>query len=938
MTKKQIVLIDGYGFVFRAYHSLPPLTRSDKTPVGAVYGFTNMLLRLLASLEMSHICMIFDSGSKTFRNEIYSQYKANRPPCPPDLIPQFPLIREAAEAFNLFVAEKVGYEADDIIATISKQAELEGFEVIIISSDKDLMQLVTQKTTMFDAMKNKVIGIKEVEEKFMVLPTQVLDVLSLMGDASDNVPGIRGIGPKTAAELISNFGTLENLLQNLHEIKQDKRREALESGVKDAILSKQLITLCDKVPMDLSMDQFLLKNIDPQKLVKFLEDQGFKSLKQRIIKEFGLESSNNINQEAEDTKKHNANLAKNISNFYQIKNDIIEANADLSKLKNALLNPKINALILDIEWELNIKNNVKNIFVSLVIDDILTQSFQIKINNQSLFNQEISNDLFSPSNSHQNNSNLINFKELLSVLEPILQSPSIVKIGYKIKDIYKLFYQNNVDIKEFDDIAVMSYIINSSENKSSIRKLIDINLDENIEDNGFAVAFDEIEAKKIPQLFENEDQKSQFYLFKNYAIWSLNKILKQEIFESKLNFVYYRFERPLMSILAKMELEGILVDKMLLKNLSLEFEEKIRNLTAEIYKLSQEEFNIASPKQLSHILFEKLNLPSGKKSKTGAYSTNSDILEDLDAMGHEIAAKILEFRHISKLKSTYADLLQNNISPKDNRIHTTFSNIVAITGRLSSNDPNLQNIPIRTAEGRKIRKAFIASKGCKLVLADYSQIELRVLAYMSNIKALKEAFLNDKDIHSITASQIFGISESEVDSEMRRKAKAINFGIIYGISAFGLARNLKIDRSDAANYIKSYFETYPGIQDFMENYKKFAQENGYVTTITGRKCFTAGINDKNPMLRGIAERLAINAPIQGSAADIIKKAMIDLDFVLREKKLQSKILLQVHDELILEALESEVEIVKTLLKTTMENAFLLDGVPLKVDLEVSDSW
>ncbi len=942
MSKNKIALIDGYGFIFRAYHSLPPLTRDDGTPVGAVYGFTNMLLKLLAGLNMSHICMVFDSGSKTFRNDLYPQYKANRPPCPEDLIPQFSLIREATEAFSIHIAEKVGYEADDLIATIAKDAARKDFEVVIISSDKDLMQLVGDKITMFDAMKNRIIGAKEVEEKFLVPPIQVLDVLSLMGDSSDNVPGVKGIGPKIAAELISNYGTLENLLENLDEIKQDKRRETLKEGVKAAKLSKELISLCDTVPMDLDMDQFKVQNLNPQKLITFLQNQGFRALKQKIITQFGV-ANNSVNEtEKENSSNSNQEMnsqdsQKNYLNFAKIEKIKLENASDLQKTIANL--QKLNAFVIDIEFDKNNQDLAKNIIFSPISDNLHQKSYKISVKVDNLAKNNQVFDLFENNNEEKTTAELgIKLEDIIKSLKNIICDDSIVKIGYKIKEIYKFFANNNLILNVGEDIRVMSYVINSAVNKSNIRNLIDLNLDEDIEDKGFGQVFEDLEKDKEPKLFEDEVKKEEFYYFKNYAIWRLYNLLKTRIFEQKLNFVYQRFERPLISVLAKMEMAGILVDKLKLNKLSTEFDLKIKKLTTEIHQLAGEEFNIASPQQLSHILFEKLNLPSGKKAKTGAYSTNSDILENLDLTGHEIARKTLDWRQVSKLKSTYSDSLQNNIDKKTGRIHTNFSNTNTTTGRLSSNNPNLQNIPIRSEEGRQIRAAFIAKKGYKFVSADYSQVELRVLAHIADIEVLKEAFKQDKDIHKITAAQIFKVSENEVDSEMRRRAKAINFGIIYGISAFGLAKQLKIDKKDASNYINSYFETYPGIKEFMDKYQNLATENGFVTTITGRKCFISGIDSKNPIVKGLAQRLAINAPIQGSAADIIKKAMIDLDETLsKQSNLDAKMLLQIHDDLILEVLEKDVQKVSSILKKTMESAFLLD-LPLKVDVKVGENW
>ena len=930
MSKPKITLIDGYGFVFRAFHSLPPLTRNDGTPVGAVYGFTNMLIKLLANLHASHIAMVFDSGSKTFRNEIYSDYKANRPPCPEELIPQFPLVREAAEALNLPILEKVGFEADDLIATVAKQAAAKGFEVVIVSSDKDLMQLVDENISMFDAMKNRVISEKEVEEKFFVKPNQVLDILSLMGDSSDNVPGVRGIGPKTAAELINKYQTLENLLENLDEIKQDKRRQMLKDGVENAKLSKKLIALCETVPVSDNLDDYLLRSIDGQKLMSFLNEQNFKALAGKVQKDFGIDGdvvNNATNQNSPTPKQTKPNQE------IKITKTIVNQISQIQNLNQQAI--QNGNLIVDFVFE---KNEVQSVILSSVKESSLTQEiFLIDIINEA---QNLdAGDLFAPKAAESQSKNGLKLEDLMVEIAPILLDESVAKIGYQVKDLIKFASLAWCPSGTFviDDISLMAYVLNSGTDKTDFDVLVAENLSDETPEN-FSANCQTLEKGKIPEEFANENARWAFYCFKNYATYKIYQNLKQQIFDQKLNNVYYSFERPLIKVLSKMEAAGIAVNNIKLKELSIHFEEEIQQLTKEIHKLAGEEFNIGSPKQLGHILFEKLSLEAGKKSKkTGALSTGQEVLEELDLAGHDIAGKILKWRAFSKLKSTYSDALQNAINEKTGRIHTTFSNTSTSTGRLSSNHPNLQNIPIRSEEGRKIRSAFVAKKGHQLICADYSQIELRVLAAFANIEALKEAFLADKDIHNITAAQIFGVEENEVDKEMRRKSKAINFGIIYGISAFGLAKQLKIAREDAAAYIKSYFETYPGIQNYMHETQEFAKENGFVKTITGRKCFVTNINNKNPILRGIAERLAINAPIQGSAADIIKKAMIDFDEELGKSNLKSQMILQVHDELVIEAPDSEVAEVSKLLQNTMQNAFVLD-VPLKVDLTVSESW
>jgi DNA polymerase I len=990
-TNKKIALIDGYGFVFRAFHALPPMTRADGTPIGAVYGFTNMLIKLLANLDVSHIAVVFDAGSKTFRNDLFPEYKANRPPCPEELIPQFSIIREAAEALNLLILEKVGFEADDLIATVAKQASREDFEVVIVSSDKDLMQLVDGQVTMYDALKNRMIGEKEVEEKFLVKPNQVLDVLSLMGDASDNVPGVRGIGPKTAAELINKYQTLENLFEHLDEIKQEKRRQMLIDGIDKAKLSKQLITLCESVPVSDNMDDYLVQNIDGAKLVRFLEIQGFRALTAKVRKDFNVEDVDSreslvVSREGDlffekRTPNHSdlsfprrressslevsnetldSRLRGNDSGWSEIKQNII---SNISELKTLVQSAIENGnLVIDFEFE---NKQPKAVILGSAADDkTLTEIFYIALISEKPANFD--GDLFAPKVQEVDEKGL-KLVEVMKELEVVLLDESVNKIGFMVKNIISFFQQNpssrrksgstcdadsvskmDPDFRRddgdrrdgrfcWDDIALMAYVLNSRDNNTDLDVLVAENLNDETA-NDFSLNCQTIEKGKVPESFADLDKKIQFYCFKNYAIWKLYKILKQRIFSEKLNNVYYCFEKPLIKVLSTIENNGIAVDEMRLKELSIYFDGEIKKLTKEVHQLAGEEVNIGSPKQLAHILFEKLNLKTGKKSsKTGAFSTNSEVLEELDLEGHLIAGKILQWRQFYKLKSTYADALQNAINAKTKRIHTTLSNITTSTGRLSSNNPNLQNIPIRSEEGRKIRNAFVAAKGCKLISADYSQIELRVLADIAGIDALKQAFLEDKDIHTITAAQVFGMAESEVDKETRRKAKAINFGIIYGISAFGLAKQLKIGRGDAAKYIENYFATYPGIQKYMQQYQELARQNGFVETIIGRKCFIPTINSKNPTLRGLAERLAINAPIQGSAADIIKKAMIDFDAVLLEQNLQSKMVLQVHDELLIEAPENEAKKVAELLQKTMQQAILLD-VPLKVDVKIMDRW
>ncbi|MES2961514.1 MAG: DNA polymerase I [Pseudomonadota bacterium] len=931
---KKIALIDGYGFVFRAFHSLPPLTRPDGTPVGAVYGFTNMLIKLLAGLNVTHAAVVFDSGSKTFRNDIYPAYKANRPPCPEELIPQFSIVRESAESLNLSILEKIGFEADDIIATIAKKAEIEGYEVLIVSSDKDLMQLVGENIHMYDSMKNRMIGIPQVIEKFEVGPEKVLDMLSLIGDTSDNIPGVKGIGPKTAAELIKQFGNLENIFENLHQIKQEKRRQLLSEGIEKAKLSKILAALKEDVELGIHLDELEIRALDPHKLISFLQIQGFHSLITRVRKEFGISENAAVPVEKQILNQvHDDDVVKSSQ---ELRHPELDSGSSVfsSCQKTLISSPEIIARLnkeASTNGQVTIDRDKNFITISTCKSGDSPKEilyFEVKKSAKTP-NQNHSFDLFS-FNHEPEKIETEGFD--IEILEKILTDDSIKKIFFDAKNFLKFSPANS-----YEDVATIHHLLTSSV-KNDLRELIDLNLNEDVEQLGFGKVFAEIEKDREPEIFADPEKKAEFLTFRNFAIYQLYKIFAPKIAPEKLTEAYLSFERPLIEVLAQIETNGIKIDVAKLRQLSQEFGKKIAELSSEIYILAGHEFNIASAKQLSEVLFEKMGLASGKKSKkTGALSTGVGVLEELDEAGNPIARKILDFRKFSKLKNTYTDALPEEINPQTGRIHTHFSTTSTITGRLSSRYPNLQNIPIKSLEGQKIRESFIAEKNHFLISADYSQIELRVIAHAAKIGNLINAFKEDKDIHRITAAQVFGVTEDEVDDSLRSKAKAINFGIIYGISAFGLARQLDIPRQEAAIYIKSYLETYPGIDISMKNYIELARKNGYVQTLSGRKCFIRDINNKNPMIRAEAERLAINAPIQGSAADIIKKAMIRLSKRFKEENLQSKIILQIHDELIVEAPENEVEIATKILKYEMENAAILD-VPLKVDVTVADCW
>ncbi len=848
-----LFLIDGYGFVFRAYHVLPPLTNSAGTPVGAVVGFCNMLHKLLDRIRSHakehdlYLAVVLDAGQKNFRHDLDTRYKANRPPAPDDLIPQFPLIREATQAFNISAVDAVGFEADDIIATYAKQASTKGMKVTIVSSDKDLMQLIDEQVEMYDPVKDKRIGAKEVEEKFGVPPAKVQEVLALMGDSSDNVPGVPGIGPKTAAELIQTYGTLEHLYERIDEIKQVKRKETLVNSKADAFLSRELVGLCLTAPAP-PLEDIKFNAIDQQKLTQFLQLHGFTNLLKRLEKEWGLPASA-------------TSTAAPLPTAQPVKQE--EAPATITPLASP------EALC---SWLTQQKAEI----IAISHDErTLTAAISPSQAASITLGNALKEDLFAQTDA-------ISSSQLGPVFHALCKL-NIPIVGYNVKPWLHLCPSLYVL-----DIELMLYALQGT-----------------------------------PRPAISLEATSLFSLYLN---------CRQQIAEKQLNRIYWRIDQPVQKVLGAMEVRGIKVDARFLLGLSQQFGSRMAALEQQIYAEAKGEFNIGSPKQLGEVLFERLGFAGGKKSaKSGAYGTDSDVLEALAEQGHNIAKNVLEWRGLSKLKSTYTDALPKSINKQTGRVHTTFNLAHTSTGRLSSIEPNLQNIPIRSTEGKEIRKAFIAEEGNVLISADYSQIELRLLAHMADIPPLKTAFLNGIDIHTQTAAQVFGLKTEDVTSAQRRSAKAINFGIIYGQSAFGLAAGLGIGREEAGAYIKSYFEQFPGIQKYMEVTKAFAREHGYVETLLGRKCYTPLILNKNGGLRQFAERAAINAPLQGTAADIIKKAMIELH------ELGVNLLLQVHDELIIECPETKAEATAALVKKTMEHAVTL-SVPLTVDVSIGKTW
>ena len=920
-SKDHIYLIDGSGYIFRAYHALPPMTRSDGTPVNAVLGFSNMLYKLLEDLaadeQPTHLAVIFDAGRKSFRNDIYKDYKANRPPAPEDLVPQFALIRDAVRAFNVPCVEMEGFEADDIIATYSIEAAKKGLEVTIVSSDKDLMQLVGGDVEMFDTMKNKRIGPDEVVEKFGVGPEKVTEVQALAGDSSDNVPGVPGIGVKTAAELLNTYGDLETLLAKAEEIKQPKRRENLMENADMARISLELVTLKTDVPVKEKLDDFKVKDIEAEPLLAFLDNMQFKALKAKMISKLG-----------DDVPPDQA-APKDAT----IKADGYECVTDLKVLETWIERIRTEG-ICAVDTETTSLNVMRSELVGVSLALGAGDACYIPLAHKSGADGSLDldgNDGKAPDQAP--------FDKALELLKSLLEDPSVLKVGQNMKYDYLVFLKHGIEVAPFDDTMLLSYVSEAGLHGHGMDELSELHLGHK------PIPFKEIAGVGKSQItfdYVPLDKATEYAAEDADVTARLWRILKPEVREKRLMSVYETLERPLVPVLARMEQAGIKVDAAILQRLSNDFAKRLLVLEKEIHKIAGTEFNIASPRQLGKILFEDMGLKGGKKGKSGDFSTGAQVLEDLAAEGHELPKKVLDWRQLAKLKSTYTDTLQNEINEQTGRVHTSFMLAGTTTGRLASTDPNVQNIPIRTEEGRKIRTAFVAEKGHKLLSADYSQIELRILAHMASIDALKKAFKDGLDIHAMTASEVFGVPIEGMDPMVRRKAKAINFGIIYGISAFGLARQINVSREQAKAFMDTYFERFPGIRDYMETTKEFCRKHGYVETLYGRRCHVRTINDKNPNLRNFGERAAINAPIQGSAADIIRRAMIRMPQALEDKGLSGvKMLLQVHDELIFEAPEKEIEKAITLIKDVMEKATLpalsLD-VPLVVDCGTGDSW
>ena len=909
-------LIDGSGYIFRAYYALPPLTRkSDGLPTGAVSGFCSMLFKLLEDSKSNqnlqkptHFAVIFDSARKTFRNEIYSDYKANRAEAPDDLAPQFDYIRKSVLAFNLPSLELINYEADDLIATYVEMILKEGAKVTIVSSDKDLMQLYKKNVRIYDPMKNKFISEEDIKNKFGVGASKVIDVQALAGDSSDNVPGVPGIGVKTAAELINKYGDLEKLLKSAHEIKQNKRRETLIENKDKALISKKLVTLKSDAPVNKNLTDLELKSIDKDKLYKFLREMEFNRLLSSAISAYGEPNLTSIKNEVKIEKNQKAINKKEyylIENLEQIDNWITEA----EELGEVAVDTETNSL-----------DPHQADLVGVSLSSKIGKACYIPIGHKS--NKCIEKDL------------------VLKKLKPLLEDPSIKKIGQNIKFDFIVFFKHGINMTSMEDTMLMSYVLDAGKNRHNMDTLSEIHL------NHKTISFKDLvgTGKKEINFSEVDVEKAKDYAAEDADItFRLYKKFQKSLKDEKMINIYEIFEKPLLKILAFMEIEGVKIDNKFLKSLSTKFEKKITKIQNEVFKISKREFNIASPKQLGEILYNDLKIADLKKTKKGSFATSASVLEDLAFKGHKFPQLVLDWRQVSKLKNTYSDSLPEHINPNTQRVHTSFLLAATTTGRLASSDPNLQNIPIKSEDGKDIRKAFIAKKDHVLISADYNQIEMRILADLADVKGLKKAFKNNEDIHSLTASQIFNVDIKKVNQDQRRKAKAINFGIIYGISQYGLAKQINVTNHEAEEFLNAYFLKFPEIKIYMDRTIKFCRKSGFVNNIFGRRSHFININDKNYNIRNFQERAAINAPIQGSAAEIMRLAMIRLDKKLSDQKNQNtKMLLQIHDELIFETPKEEAKRISKIIIDEMSSVVKSEqhsfSIPLTVDLNTGENW
>ena len=988
-----VFLVDGSGYIFRAYHALPPLNRkSDGLQVNAVLGFCNMLWKLLRDMppdnRPTHLAIVFDKSEVTFRNKLYPDYKAHRPPAPDDLIPQFALIREAVRAFDLPCLEQGGFEADDLIATYAREAGERGATTTIVSSDKDLMQLVTDKVTMYDTMKDRRIGIAEVIEKFGVPPEKVVEVQALAGDSTDNVPGVPGIGIKTAAQLIVEYGDLETLLLRAGEIKQPKRREALLENAEKARISRQLVLLDDKVKLDVPLGELAVHEPDARKLIAFLKAMEFSTLTRRVAEYSQIDPSDVAADDRNSSGASGKSAGSSPPPARAAGGDLF-GHQDVSappaaasgkagapavgktlgkpEQSNVILTPQALAAAraeaarktpVDRSKYLTVRTRAE-------LDGWIARArdaghFAIEAKATSIDPMQAEmcgialalapNDACYVPFAHKQSGDgsglfaaglapdQIKAADAIEALRPLLESAGILKIGFNIKFNAVMLAQHGITLRNHDDAQLMSYALDAGRNSHALDALAESRLGHAVISHGeltgsgkARLSFDQVAIDRATA-YSAEDAD---------VILRLWSVLKPRLVAERMTAVYETLERPLISVLARMERRGISIDRQVLSKLSADFAQTAARVESEIQEIAGEPVNVGSPKQIGDILFGKMGLPGGSKTKTGAWSTTAQVLDELAEQGHDLPKKILEWRQVSKLKSTYTDALPTYVHPQTHRVHTTYALAATTTGRLSSNEPNLQNIPVRTEDGRKIRRAFIASPGHKLVSADYSQIELRLLAEIADIAVLKQAFRDGLDIHAMTASEMFGVPIKDMPSEVRRRAKAINFGIIYGISAFGLANQLGIAREEASAYIKKYFERFPGIRAYMDSTRDFCRANGYVETLFGRKCHYPDIKASNASIRSFNERAAINARLQGTAADIIRRAMTRMEEALAEKKLSARMLLQVHDELIFEVPDDEVAATLPVVQHTMQDApfpAVLLSVPLHVDARAANNW
>ena len=985
-----VFLVDGSGYIFRAYHALPPLNRkSDGLQVNAVLGFCNMLWKLMRDMppdnRPTHLAIVFDKSEVTFRNKLYPEYKAQRPPAPDDLIPQFALIREAVRAFDLPCLEQAGFEADDLIATYVREACERGATATIVSSDKDLMQLVTDCVSMYDTMKDRRIGIPEVIEKFGVPPEKVVEVQALAGDSVDNVPGVPGIGIKTAAQLITEYGDLETLLTRAPEIKQPKRREALIENADKARISKQLVQLDDRVALDVPLDDLAVHEPDSRKLIAFLKAMEFSTLTRRVAEYSQIDPSDveaDASMKSASAPAHVAATAQATSpgssdldlfgqgapgktsnagqwSGSQPKQSAVTdtgpqtpkalADARAEEARSAKFNRAAYATIRSAD---DLKRWIARAFdagqVALTVETSTADPMTAEITGISLATG-VNESCYIPLAHTKPGDGAglfaggpapdqIKAADALAALKPLLADAGVLKIGHDLKFDTVVLAQHGIDMAPVEDTILISYVLDAGRAKHDQESLAEswfghktIGFGDLVGSGKNRITYDQVTIEKAT---EYAAERADLTI----RLW---RVLKPRLLAYRVNTVYETLERPLVPVLARMERRGISIDRQVLSRLSGEFAQTAARVEADIQKIAGEPINPGSPKQLGDIMFGKMGLPGGAKTKTGAWSTSAQILDELAEAGHEFPARVLEWRQVTKLKSTYTDSLPEYVNPQTHRVHTTYALAATTTGRLSSNEPNLQNIPVRTEDGRKIRKAFIANKGHKLVSADYSQIELRLLAEIADIPSLKQAFNDKLDIHAMTASEMFGVPIKDMPGEVRRRAKAINFGIIYGISAFGLANQLGIPREEAGAYIKKYFERFPGIRAYMDATRDFCREHGYVETIFGRKCHYPDIKASNPSIRAFNERAAINARLQGSAADIIRRAMIRMEDVLAEKKLSAQMLLQVHDELIFEVPDDEVAKTLPVIQHVMQDApfpAVSLSVPLQVDARAANNW